>query len=342
MNQMSPISAPLERLRVGQWVEVKSPAEIARTLDAKGELEGLPFMPEMAAFCGQRLRVVRRADKTCVEGYYGLRRMGDAVFLSGARCDGAAHDGCQRQCLIFWREAWLTPIGDDEARAASPATKPRANARLAALPTRDGDRYVCQSTALMAATQPQSKLNVAHLAVDVGRGELTPMGLVMMAARTLINRLRKAVGLGDLGALAGADGSTSGGRLRLEPGEWVRVKSAAAIQATLGPDGKNRGLSFEAEMARHVGRVFQVDYVVEKIILEESGRMITLKDTVVLTGLNCTGVMAKNCPRSNPLYWRECWLDRADEDAAIADSAQSRSGARSLCPSLELAACAAL
>jgi hypothetical protein len=95
-------------------------------------------------------------------------------------------------------------------------------------------------------------------------------------------------------------------------------------------------------MARHVGRVFQVDYVVEKIILEESGRMITLKDTVVLAGLNCTGVMAKNCPRSNPLYWRECWLERADEAAVIADGARDGAAAGSFCPSVELAACTAL
>ena len=30
-----------------------------------GELDGLPFMPEMLAFCGQSLRVAKRADKTC-------------------------------------------------------------------------------------------------------------------------------------------------------------------------------------------------------------------------------------------------------------------------------------
>jgi hypothetical protein len=345
MNQMSPITAAAPThtaaLRVGQWVEVRSADEIARTLDERGQLDGLPFMPEMAALCGQRLRVVRRADKTCVEGYYGLRRLGDAVFLDGARCDGAAHDGCQRRCLIFWREAWLKPLTDEEARDPAPARKGRRNIRLAAIATRDGDAYACQSTALMDATRSQSKLNVGHLAADVGRGELTPAGLAVMAARTLVNRLRKTVGLNDLGVLAGADGSKTGPRLDLKPGEWVRVKPAADIQATLGPDSKNRGLSFEAEMTRHVGRVFQVDYVLEKIILEESGRMIRLKGTVVLAGLNCTGVMAKNCPRSNPLYWRECWLERVDEAQALAENAQARTAGRSACAA-RLAACASV
>jgi hypothetical protein len=68
MNQMSPIRAVAAPLRIGQWVEVKSFAEIARTLDAKGELDGMPFMPEMAAFCGQRLRVARRLLRPAAAG----------------------------------------------------------------------------------------------------------------------------------------------------------------------------------------------------------------------------------------------------------------------------------
>ena len=34
-------------LRVGELVEVRSEDEILATLDVDGELEGLPFMPEM-------------------------------------------------------------------------------------------------------------------------------------------------------------------------------------------------------------------------------------------------------------------------------------------------------
>ncbi|HKT53112.1 MAG TPA: hypothetical protein VJP88_01570, partial [Caulobacteraceae bacterium] len=67
-----------------------------------------------------------------------------------------------------------------------------------------------------------------------------------------------------------------------------------------------------------------------------------LKDTVVLAGLTCTGVMAKNCPRSNPLYWREIWLERVDEATALADRAKAGLANRPFCSSLELAACAAL
>ena len=52
------------RPRAGDWVEVKSPLEIAQTLDANGTLEGLPFMPEMVAFCGHRFRVTSPSGKS--------------------------------------------------------------------------------------------------------------------------------------------------------------------------------------------------------------------------------------------------------------------------------------
>src|ERR1700690_4405052 len=112
------------KLSVGDWVEVRSKEEILRTLDADGQLDGMPFMPEMFAFCGKRLQVYKRAHKTCdtvfpVRG----RRVDQAVHLD-TRCDGSAHDGCQAGCLIFWKEAWLKPTSgsahkNDTSRAGS-------------------------------------------------------------------------------------------------------------------------------------------------------------------------------------------------------------------------------
>ena len=51
-------------LRVGDTVEVKSREEIFATLDSRGALEALPFMPEMLKYCGQQYKVYKRADKT--------------------------------------------------------------------------------------------------------------------------------------------------------------------------------------------------------------------------------------------------------------------------------------
>jgi hypothetical protein len=94
--------------QVGEWVEVRSKEEILKTLDKKGQLEGLPFMPQMFQYCGKRFRVFKRAHKTCdTINDYKTRKMHDAVHLEGIRCDGQAFGGCDAACLIFWKEAWL-------------------------------------------------------------------------------------------------------------------------------------------------------------------------------------------------------------------------------------------
>src|SRR5487761_2326685 len=110
------------QLKVGDWVEVRSEGEILQTLDLKGQLDGMPFMPEMFAFCRQRFQVYKRAHKTCdpvfpVRG----RRVERAVHLD-TRCSGVAHGGCQAGCLFFWKEAWLKPVksNSDSSSLISP------------------------------------------------------------------------------------------------------------------------------------------------------------------------------------------------------------------------------
>ena len=290
----------------GEMVEVKSAAEIAATLDADGKLDGMPFMPEMLAFCGRKLMVSRRADKTCVEGFYGMRKLGGALLLEEARCNGAAHGGCQRNCMMFWKDAWLRPAVAGEAIiVADLKAESRARRTLSTLPTREAGKYACQSTMLGGITQPQSKWDVGHLLTDLRRGELAPVDFVLMVGRTLVNRLRGLAGMADLGALIGDSDGKSKVALDLKPGEWVKIRSADEIRATLGPDGRNLGLTFEPEMTRYVGGTYQVDFPVRSIILEETGEMTKLHRTVALKGLACRGVCAKNCPRANTLYWRE-------------------------------------
>src|SRR5438552_13185233 len=102
--------------RAGDWVEVRSKEEILATLDKDGRLEQLPFMPQLFQYCGQRFKVIKRADKSCdtVSGHYVGRRMTNAVHLEH-RCDGQAYGGCQAGCLIYWKEAWLKPVGKETA-----------------------------------------------------------------------------------------------------------------------------------------------------------------------------------------------------------------------------------
>src|SRR5258708_29124462 len=102
------MKANTRKLSVGDWVEVRSKEEILQTLDSKGQLDGMPFMPEMFQFCSQRFQVYKRAHKTC-DPDFRSRSIHDAVHLE-TRCDGQAHGGCQAGCLLFWKEAWLKPI----------------------------------------------------------------------------------------------------------------------------------------------------------------------------------------------------------------------------------------
>src|SRR5438094_9078709 len=161
-----------KKLRPGDFVEVKAPAEILQTLDAEGTLDQLPFMPEMVEFCGRRFQVSKRVVKTCYytkAGSSGMRkfRTDDVVLLDGLRCSGAEHDGCQKACMIFWREAWLRKVEDgvstQETRRDSQSTLShidsggRAQLR-ARLKTPSGpETYFSQATELLKATTESSR-----------------------------------------------------------------------------------------------------------------------------------------------------------------------------------------
>lgn len=307
--------------RRGELVEVRSLSEILGTLDADAKLEGLPFMPEMTPHCGRRYRIYRRAEKTCVEGI-GIQRMRNTVFLEGLRCDGAAHDGCQRQCLMFWKEAWLRPVAAVDCpdfpvseNGTVPLSSPgpdAAGTAAANLPTTKDGNYFCQSTELPGATTRLSRWNLRAYARDLWLGEATPWLLARVLGRAFFNKLRRLFGRAPFGQLTGPQAKAPRGDLDLQPGEWVEVKSRREIEATLDAEGKNCGLSFEVEMLEHCGRRHRVAYTIRQIIFEQTSKMVQLSNTVALEGVTCQGLCAKNCPRANYLYWREIWLRRVD------------------------------
>jgi hypothetical protein len=100
-------------LQPGEFVEVKSEAEIRRTLDAEGKHRGLGFMPEMWEYCGRRVRVFRRVEKICLENApRTVRAMKNTVLLENAVCKGGGI-GCDRACFYFWRECWLKRVPPD-------------------------------------------------------------------------------------------------------------------------------------------------------------------------------------------------------------------------------------
>jgi hypothetical protein len=100
-------------LQPGDWVEVKSLDEIRSTLDSRGCHRGLDFTEEMLEYCGRRFRVFKRVERICMEGKGGeMRTLKNTVSLEGAICNGGSR-GCDRGCMMFWREAWLKRVGSE-------------------------------------------------------------------------------------------------------------------------------------------------------------------------------------------------------------------------------------
>ena len=101
----------MTKLRVDDWVEVRSKEEILQTLDKNGRTDELPFMPQMFQYCGQQFKIFKRAHKTCdTVNQTGGRSLANGIHLD-LRCDGDIYGGCQAACLLFWKEVWLKPVG---------------------------------------------------------------------------------------------------------------------------------------------------------------------------------------------------------------------------------------
>jgi hypothetical protein len=187
----------MTKFRAGDLVEVRSREEILGTLDKNGQLEGLPFMPQMLQYCGKRYRVYKRAHKTCdtINPIAG-RRLADGIHLN-LRCDGKAYGGCQAACLIFWKAPWLKPVGAGEVSVnSSPQNTPWAEDQRPADRNRcteadvlratsavdphanDGKRYFCQATELPRYTTPLPWWNLNQYAEDYASGNVT-LGRIM-------------------------------------------------------------------------------------------------------------------------------------------------------------------
>jgi hypothetical protein len=306
-------------LRPGELVRVRSASEIESTLDARGELDGLPFMPEMRGFCGRVLRVHRRIDKiNDMRHKTGLRRVQGAVTLTGARCDGSAHGGCQAECQIIWRERWLERVPASQAGADARALN-AARERQEAQQSESPDRvYVCQMTRLWEASRPMSIRDFRQdvrplLDGNVGFGAW----LIAMLTRlfTRVQILRGGVGFPYFPQFS-SGGPTPTADLKLAAGEKVYVCNREEIAATL-VNARNRGLWFDRDMIRFCGRPAVVHKRVERVIHEATGRMIVMKiPCIALEDVLGTGEFLRLCSQHEYMFWREVWLRRADADAA--------------------------
>jgi hypothetical protein len=317
-------------LRRGDMVEVKSPAEILATLDERGMLEGLPFMPEMLQFAGRRFTVDKRADKLCdTIGDYTSRKMPGTVLLEDLRCDGSGHDGCQAECRLFWKEQWLRRVepgappapataGDDSASRAALAQRAARGAQSTSAAGGESKTiHVCQATELNRASFRLSTYDPRPYVRELTGGNVGFGRFLRVLARAIVEQPLHKLGRLPVYPLRGTRRpGTKDPALGLRPGEIVRVKSPAEIATTLTPDGRNRGLWFDREMLPFCGGTYRVRQRVKKFIDERTGEMIELKtDSLTLEGVACSGERSTSrwfCPRAIYPYWREAWLQRVD------------------------------
>jgi hypothetical protein len=322
---MEAVAMMARPLRKGDVVTVRMPEEILATLDEHGELDGLPFMPEMVPMCGRSFRVSSRAERVCdtIAGG-GSRSMDNTVFLEDLRCSGGAHGGCAAECRIWWKESWLR-LGSPEGQPPGTSSATGLLDRISRHTTQGDDpqepRYRCQATQAQAASTPLSAKDIGSYLREYRVGNVAlPRFLRVLARAAVMEPARKLRLLPNAPLRGEGPKSTRAPVVGLKPGEWVRVKSPEAIQATLNDKGKNRGLWFDREMLPFCGQEFQVRQRVERLIDETDGRMIEItSDCVTLDGAVCSGERSTCrwfCQRAIFPYWREAWLERVPSPTA--------------------------
>jgi hypothetical protein len=321
------VAVATDKLTVGDLVQVRTKEEILATLDKNGRLEGLPFMPQMFKYCGQRFKVSARAHKTCDVIAGEGRRLEDGIHLD-LRCDGKAYGGCQMACLIFWKQAWVRRVVTDglseDASNAVDVGEPSSAATVAsdcseedvwrATGTKDpasGEMtYFCQATRVPYFTKPLAWWDIRQYVEDYTSGNVSLGRLFRGSLYQLYNHATQAwrhkVGRPsrwayDLvqRAIGGVPFPNKPGRLppgqpapiaelNLHPGELVRIKSHNDILATITGGGMNRGLLFDKEMVPFCGKTFRVKARITIFVDERTGKLKSMKTpAVMLEGVWC-------------------------------------------------------
>jgi hypothetical protein len=107
-------------LQPGDLVQVRSPTEIAATLDENGLNRGLSFDREMLPYCGRTFRIRDRVRRIIDDATGRMLKIPkDCLILEGAVCSGERTAGCwfcPRKIYPFWRESWLRRVEQPDRR----------------------------------------------------------------------------------------------------------------------------------------------------------------------------------------------------------------------------------
>jgi hypothetical protein len=317
-------------LRPGDLVRVRSASEILATLDQDATVEGIPFMPEMLPHVDKQYRVSKKIEKICwYTAESSSRRLPGTVFLEELRCDGAGHGGCQAECRIYWKEEWVervepgTPEGQSDAESLERLRAYVAERTRTTKTFENGPEEVfrCQITESLGASTPLHPREWDQYTAEVRSGNVGIGRFLRVFVRMNIWRIAHRLGrTPDLPKVAGSD-RIDGEKLGLLPGDLVEVRSLQEIGATLDENLKHRGLRYSEELTPACGKRFRVKNRVDRLLDENTGRMIELKnDCIVLEGFVCSGDRSPSslfCPREAYPIFREAWLRRVDDSRSL-------------------------
>jgi hypothetical protein len=113
-------------------------------------------------------------------------------------------------------------------------------------------------------------------------------------------------------------------KLDLKVGDWVIVRSAEEILATLDSNARFEELPFMPQMLQHCGKKFRVRKRAHKLCdtaFGTGGR--EMPNAVFLDDMRCDGGDYGGCEMRCTIVWKEAWLRRADAGEAALPSAPS-------------------
>ncbi len=356
-------SVRTRELRVGDWVEVRAKEQILKTLDGKGRLDGMPFMPEMLQFCEKRFQIYKRAHKTCdyTSPHFRTRRLQETVHLE-TRCDGEAHGGCQAGCLLYWKEAWLRRVDDDAIDGPASQSVTFVESPIETLSERCGEAdvwaatevggsnsdaptYVCQATQVPFATTDLNWWDVSQYVEDYRSGNVS-LGRILTGFiySTYYGLSQAGIGLGPpmrwlydklrwiwrgsrwprTPGVIPAGSPTPAALLNLQPGELVRVKPHEEILQTVTAANMNRGMHWDAELVPYCGGTYRVLRRLSKIIDERTGKMLEMKSPcIVLDSVVCQARYS-DCRMLCPKSMYSYWREIWLERVASGNGDESR------------------
>ena len=125
----------------------------------------------------------------------------------------------------------------------------------------------------------------------------------------------------------------SSSAIGLRAGDWVEVRSAEEILATLDEDSSLDALPFMPEMLQYCGKRLRVFKVAHKTCdTLETHMNRRMQSAVHLEGIRCDGESHGGCQAGCLIFWKEAWLRRVD--GPTSSGPVSPDGSPASCPSL--------